>query len=75
MSDYVNNLMSAIETGDNDQMNTAFNDAMSAKIGEMLQAKKIELAKSIYNNAVAPEVTDDADDQVETEASNGSEEI
>lgn len=75
MSDYVNNLMNAIETGDQAQMRGAFDDAMSAKIGEMLQAKKIELAKSIYNNAVAPEVTDDADDQVETEASNGSEEI
>jgi hypothetical protein len=74
MSDYVNNLMSAIETGDQDQMNGAFNDAMSAKIGEMLQAKKIELAKRIYNNAVSPEVND-ADDQVETEASNGTEEI
>lgn len=73
MSDYVNNLMNAIETGDQSQMRGAFDDAMSAKIGEMLQAKKIELAKSIYNNAVSPEVTD-ADDQ-ETEASNGSEEI
>lgn len=76
MSDYANNLMKAIETGDQEQMNTAWNGGMEAKIGEMLQARKIEIANKIYNGATQKSDSSvDAEDELETEASDGSEEI
>lgn len=67
MSDHAINLIKAIESGDQEQMKSAFNDAMSAKMSETLQARKIEIANNIYNGAT----------QQDTEASDddGSEEV
>ncbi len=77
MSDYAMNLIKAIESGDKEQMDTAFNSALEAKRHEALQARKIEIANSIYNNAIqqSDEQSDDAE-ALELEASgDGSEEI
>ena len=61
MSELANNLLDAIVSGEQEQMNTAFSDAMNAKINDSLQARKIELAQRIYGNAVQePSATDDA---------------
>lgn len=77
MSDYTMNLIKAIESGDKEQMDNAFNTALEAKRNDALQARKIELANSIYNNAIqqSDEQSDDATG-LESEASgDGSEEI
>lgn len=61
MSELANNLLDAIVSGEQEQMNTAFSDAMNAKINDSLQARKIELAQRIYGNAVQePSAADDA---------------
>lgn len=62
MSEFANNLLDAIASGDQEQMNSAFNDAMSAKINDSLQARKIELAQRIYGDAIASPAADDAND-------------
>lgn len=78
MSELANNLLDAIVSGDEEQMSSAFNDAMNAKIGDSLQAKKIELAQRIYGNTVQSFESDDAQDTDNTEtiaSEDGSEEI
>ena len=79
MSEFANNLLDAIVSGDQEQMNAAFSDAMNAKINDSLQAKKIELAQRIYGNAMQDSSdTDDAsdiDDVEDTVASDGTEEV
>ena len=79
MSEFANNLLDAIVSGDQEQMNTAFSDAMNAKINDSLQARKIELAQRIYGNAMQDSSdTDDAsdiDDVEDTVASDGTEEV
>jgi len=78
MSELANNLLDAIALGNEEQMKTAFSNAMSDKINDSLQARKIELAQRIYGNAIqSSETNDDASDSsTETVASeNGSEEV
>lgn len=79
MSELANNLLDAIASGEQEQMNNAFADAMNAKINDSLQARKIELAQRIYGNAVQASSADDdasettADDSVASE--DGTEEV
>lgn len=72
MSDYANALLDAIESGDKETMDAAFGTALNAKIADALDAKKIEVAQSIYGNK-----TSDAalDDETETSEDNGTEEV
>lgn len=74
MSELSNALLDAIASGNNEQMNSAFDAVMNAKISDSLQAKKIELANSIYNGVQAKaEAIDDATDGIASD--NGSEEV
>ena len=78
MSDYAINILKAIETGGTDEMNTAFRDAMQAKISDALDAKKIEVAKSIYGGEESSEEPVESDDSLEAETAsdtNGTEEV
>lgn len=82
MSDYAVNLLKAIESGEQDAMNTAFNDALGAKITDALDAKRIEVAKNIYGGGVEQETSDetveDSDDSetnLDTSAEDGTEEV
>ena len=74
MSDYANALLSAIETGESESMNAAFNTALNAKIADALEAKKIEVAQKIYGNNPDSAIGDEVD--LDTEASeDGTEEV
>lgn len=80
MSEFANNLLDAIVSGDQEQMSSAFSDAMNAKINDSLQARKIELAQRIYGDAVqGASATDDASDTDGTEdmvaSEDGTEEV
>ena len=76
MSEFANNLLDAIVSGDQEQMNTAFSDAMNAKINDSLQARKIELAQRIYGNVVQDDsASNDASETETTVASDGTEEV
>lgn len=48
MSDYAINLLKAIESGNEEDMNLSFSNAMANKISDALDAKKIEVAQKIY---------------------------
>lgn len=52
MSDYANSLLKAIASGDEENMNTSFNDAINVKISDAIDAKRIELAQSLYGDEV-----------------------
>ena len=79
MSDYAINLLKAIESGDKDQMATAFDDAMLGKVSDAIDAKKIEVARGIYGGAQEQESSDEASDDeqetVDTSAEDGTEEV
>ena len=76
MSEFANNLLDAIVSGEQEQMNAAFYDAMNAKINDSLQARKIELAQRIYGDAVQDHSSDIDDADISDEASdNGTEEV
>lgn len=71
MSDYAINLLKAIEDGEESAMGTAFRDAISAKIVDAIDAKKIEVARSVYGYG-----HDQVDDVTsETEISDGEVDI
>ena len=68
MSELANDLIDAIASNNQEQMNSVFSAAMNSKINDNLQARKIELAQRIYSDTVA--------DETETaETENGSEEV
>jgi len=73
MSDYANALLDAIESGEQDAMNGAFNTALNAKIADALDAKKVEVAQKIYGKNSDVVIVD----ELETEATdeNGTEEV
>lgn len=81
MSDYAINLLRAIESGDQAEMDAAFNDAMSNKISDAIDARKIEVAQAIYSGGnTEQESSDEAkessdDDQLETSEEDGTEEV
>lgn len=81
MSDYAINLLKAIETGDQEQMNTAFDDAMMGKVSDAVAAKKIEVAQSIYgggqeeSSEESLEASDDEQETVDTSAEDGTKEV
>lgn len=77
MSELANNLLDAIALGNEEQMKTAFSAAMSDKINDSLQARKIELAQRIYGDAVQSSETndDDANDTETAASANGTEEV
>jgi hypothetical protein len=79
MSDYAINLLKAIESGEKESMDSVFNDAINAKIMDALDAKKIEVAQSIYsvNPPVEEEEIADSGEEVTADASeeNGTEEV
>jgi hypothetical protein len=81
MSDYAINLLKAIESGDQNVMSNAFADAMGAKIGDAIDAKKIEIAQNIYSGQIDNAESDvDSGDEVDTETTetsdeNGTEEV
>lgn len=72
MSEHSINLMTAIESGDQEAMDAAFNAAIGAKLGDALDAKKIEVAKAIYGQSQSEEPSD-TEDEIET--SDGTEEV
>jgi hypothetical protein len=79
MSDYATNLLKAIESGDRDQMAAAFDDAMLGKVSDAIDAKKIEVAQSIYggqeqDSSDEAEISDDEQETVDT-SENGTEEV
>lgn len=73
MSEHSINLMTAIESGDQEAMDAAFNAAIGAKLGDALDAKKIEVAKAIYGQSQSEEEPSDTEDEIET--SDGTEEV
>lgn len=83
MSDYAINLLKAIESGEESVMGNAFKDAINAKIVDAIDAKKVEVAQSIYgyNNQVDDVTSDEySGDEVdfettETSDENGTEEV
>jgi len=75
MSDYANALLSAIETGEQDTMNSAFNTALNAKIADALEAKKIEVAQKIYGNNPDSVIGDEVELETETSDEDGTEEV
>lgn len=83
MSEYAINLLSAIENGEESEMSNAFKDALSAKIVDAIDAKKVEVAQGIYgySNQVDDVASDEhSDDEVEYETTdtsdeNGTEEV
>lgn len=82
MSELANDLLDAIASGNQEQMRARFDGVMNSKINDALQARKIELAQSIYSEVQAQAEQealpiDDAEveEQPETVASeNGTEE-
>lgn len=82
MSELANDLLDAIASGNQEQMRARFDGVMNSKINDALQARKIELAQSIYSEVQAqPEqealpIDDaEAEEQPETVASeNGTKE-
>ena len=79
MSELANDLLDAIASGNQDQMKSAFTNAMTNKINDSLQARKIEIAQRIYGNPVQDvSVTDDASSEIDTTvvtSDNGTEEV
>ena len=77
MSELANNLLDAIASGNQEQMQAAFSDAMNSKINDSLQARKIELAQRIYGDNAMQDPSSDIDDADNTvEASDdGTEEV
>ena len=69
MSELANELIDAIATNNQEQMNSVFSAAMNSKINDNLQARKIELAQRIYSDTVA------ADETGTAESENGTEEV
>lgn len=76
MSELANDLLDAIASGNQEQMRARFDGVMNSKINDALQARKIELAQSIYSEVQAqPEqealpIDDaEAEEQPETVAS------
>lgn len=79
MSDYATNLLKAIESGDQEAMNSSFGDALNAKIVDAIDAKKIEIAKSIYGGREVESDSEEdtvtnSDDEVELDTTETSEE-
>lgn len=80
MSDYAINLLKAIESGDQEQMTAAFDGAMLGKVSDAIDAKKIEVAQSIYGgqeqqSSDTEESSDDEQETVDTSAEDGTEEV
>jgi hypothetical protein len=75
MSDYANALLSAIETGEKETMDAAFTTALNAKIADALEAKKIEVAQSIYGKNPDTVIGDEVELETETSEDNGTEEV
>lgn len=75
MSDYANALLSAIETGEKETMDAAFSTALNAKIADALEAKKIEVAQSIYGKNPDTVIGDEVELETETSEDNGTEEV
>lgn len=53
MSELANDLLDAIASGNQEQMRARFDGVMNSKINDALQARKIELAQSIYSEVQA----------------------
>lgn len=75
MSDYANALLSAIETGDKESMDAAFSTALNAKITDALDAKKVEVAQSIYGTNPGTVIGDEVELETETSEDNDTEEV
>lgn len=77
MSDYAINLLKAIESGEKESMDLAFNDALNAKISDALDAKRIEVAQSVYSGRSPDEDSESGEEvDLETETSeDGTEEV
>lgn len=75
MSDYAINLLKAIESGEKEAMDSAFNAALNAKVMDALDAKKVEVAQSIYSLG-SPD-TEYSGEEVTTDTSeeDGTEEV
>ena len=58
MSDDVQNLIGALETGDMAQANTVFNDTIAARMQDALDARKIAVAGEVYGTSAEIEADD-----------------
>ena len=78
MSDYAINLLKAIESGEQESMSSAFDAAINAKVMDALDAKRIEVAQSIYSVQPSGETEEvDSGEEVTTETSeeDGTQEV
>lgn len=75
MSDYAINLLKAIETGEKEPMDAAFNDAINAKIMDALDAKRIEVAQSVYGVQPPAEESGEEVTTTDTSEQDGTEEV
>lgn len=79
MSDYANNLLKAIESGEQESMSSAFNTAVNAKVMDALDAKRIEVAQSIYGGQQSSDEEQSISDEevvaTETSEEDGTEEV
>lgn len=55
----VSDLIASIQTGDEEVTQNIFNQVMTSKVGDALDAKRIEVASSIYNNTTIGDYEDD----------------
>ena len=60
-SEIINQMITHIIDDKNTEANDAFQNLISAKINDALEAKKIEVAQSIYNSQEVEEPSDDED--------------
>lgn len=76
MSELANDLLDAIASGNQEQMQSAFSNVMNSKINDSLQARKIELAQRIYGDALGSSgASDDIDTSNSVASEDGTEEI
>ena len=79
MSDYAINLLKAIESGEQESMSSAFNTAINAKVVDALDAKRIEVAQSVYGGQQSSEeIESESDEEVvttDTSEEDGTEEV
>lgn len=78
MSDYAINLLKAIESGDDEAKTAAFQSALNAKLTDALDAKKVEIAQSIYggkSQSSEEELQSGEEVNTETSEENGTEEV
>ena len=68
MTDDVKNLIDALADGNKSDANNIFNDIMSDRMNDSLEAKKIEIGSQLYNGTVTAVDSESAEDVIGKEA-------